>query len=216
MLKLLKSFSQFLFKRENFTFPPITNGKFYLNLFLFKALVFVFVVLIFRILLGYGGSDNAHLLGDKGILKIFLNFIILAPILEEIVFRYHTNMKLRSIVISFVGAIILFYDSVFGLVLIGGYLGILFTFKKSGFHVSQLFLVYTSSIMFGIAHIAFVDYSVFSENFINTTFVITTRFFSGLIACYVFYIKGILASIIFHGVWNLLPFFSLLISTLSL
>ncbi|WP_373282246.1 CPBP family glutamic-type intramembrane protease [Belliella aquatica] len=147
---------------------------------------------------------------DKTLWIVFLNMIILAPILEELTCRLHTGLKLYQILISLIGAVVLFHDSWIILSLFVCYFFLLFFMVSIGVRVNRRFIIYFSALIFGVLHIDFYDFN-WLANFGNTFFVVITRIFSGLLFTYVFYQKGILFSILFHMIWNMMPFISFLL-----
>lgn len=208
MIKVIESFFKFLISGEIEGLSNISKKKFYILLFLFKWFLFVGILLSFKFFLGYEGRNNNDLFEDKETWKVFLNIVILAPILEELVFRYHTKLEYKFVLVSLFAALVLFHDSTIGLIFSVIYFIFLLISLKLEIKINNLLLIYFSAFLFGFAHVAYSDYSILSENFGNTSFVILSRFLSGLLTCYVYYFRGILASIIFHAAWNLLPFIS--------
>lgn len=210
MIKFIRDFYSFIKTGSIEAENKLTVRKFLVRAFILK-LSFYVLLLVFSYLLfnfNYGNSD--FLFKDKTLWIVFLNMIILAPILEELTCRLHTGLKLYQIIISLVGAVILFHNSWLILSFFVCYFFLLFLILKIGVRVNRSYIIYSSALIFGILHIDFYDFN-WLENFGYTFFVVITRIFSGLLFTYVFYQKGILFSILFHIIWNMMPFISYLL-----
>ncbi|KEO72012.1 hypothetical protein [Anditalea andensis] len=76
------------------------DGKSFLTLLVFKILV---VLLLATLILTFRIEKFQHVDGWLGTskFKIVLNAVILAPIMEEFMFRYHQKLSIQRLLISF-------------------------------------------------------------------------------------------------------------------
>ncbi|AFL84783.1 CAAX amino terminal protease family [Belliella baltica DSM 15883] len=206
MFIIIKDFGRFLVSKKESNQILLSNFKFLANALFLKWIIFSVFLLLNFLVFNQSLPKSNSVFGEDNIIKIFLNVVILAPILEELVFRYHIGNKLKHIVFSAIASIILFYDSLIVLSVLLLFFLILSFFLKNKIKVKNLILVYTSSIMFGVLHVTFTENFYLLENLTNSIFVFITKFFGGLLFCYVFDKKGIFLSIILHMLWNLVPF----------
>lgn len=190
-----------------------SKKNFFINAYFLKWIVYLFFALFTLFVFEHRIKNESHVFDGDNLFIIFLNVVILAPILEEVLYRYHTKLHYKNVVLSIITSIILFYDSLMMLSIIVSYFVILLVCLKLNIKVKQLILVYISTFLFGVSHVIFVKYPFLFENFENSFFVFGMRFFSGFLFCYVFHKKGILSSIIFHSIWNLGPFLLVLLRT---
>jgi len=183
-----------------------SNLKLLFDLYIIKAGFFFLIVFINLFLFDFRIDGNIEGLHRQGFLKDFINFLILAPILEEILCRLHINLKVRNITFSIIASCILFYDQIWFLIFLIVYFLILILISSLNKQVNKLIFVYISAFIFGISHLAYRDISFSYEEILSLIYIFTPRFFGGLIYSYIFFKKGIHFSIILHFLWNLLPF----------
>ncbi len=183
-----------------------SNLKLLFDLYIIKAVFFLLLVFINFYVFDFKIDGNIEGLHRQSFFKDFLNFLILAPILEEILCRLHINLKVRNIIFSIIASCILFYDQLWFLVFLIVYFFILILISSLNERVSKLIFVYISAFIFGISHLAYKDITFSFEEILSLIYIFTPRFFGGLIYSYIFFKKGIHFSIILHFLWNLLPF----------
>lgn len=182
------------------------NLAFFVKLFFLKLGLLIFYFIIVVLVLGFDLFQGFESKASDCMLITFLNFIILAPILEELIFRNHLNLKLNNIGLALLVAVFLFWGEGF-FVVIMGYLilvGLIINYRKPN---TKLLLIYLSSLLFAFAHhYQIIDWANMEtiSKFILKSF---PHFISGIILSYLYFRNGILAAMFFHAFWNLLPFF---------
>ncbi|WP_373282248.1 CPBP family glutamic-type intramembrane protease [Belliella aquatica] len=181
-----------------------------MHAFFLKFLFVFFIILIQNLLFNSRINTQNSVFDGENIYKIFLNVVILAPLIEEFVFRYHLRLKFKNVVFSAIASIVLFHDSFLKLSLILLYFLTIFVFLKSDIEVKRLILVFVSSFMFAVLHLDFAESYI---SFEYSIFVFLPHFFGALVYCYVFFKKGIFVSIMLHIIWNLVGFLSFLLKT---
>ncbi|SEF91916.1 CPBP family glutamic-type intramembrane protease [Algoriphagus boritolerans] len=183
-----------------------SNLKLLFDLYIIKAGLLLFFVFINLYVFDSKLDGNIEGLHRQGFFKDFINFLILAPILEEILCRLHINLKVRNIIFSIIATCILFYDQIWFLVFLILYFTILILISSLNNRVNNLIFVYISAFIFGISHLAYRDISFSHEEILSLIYIFTPRFLGGLIYSYIFFKKGIHFCIILHFLWNLPPF----------
>ncbi len=206
MLILVKDFYNFLISGTVSNQSIGIKKRFFLNLLILKGFVFLFFVLLNLFFFNLKIRTEPLVFDGDNFFKIFFNVVLLAPILEELIFRYHIKIQYNNIIFSFLASCLVFYDSILFLTVLTAYFIILLVFLRLNTKINPLILVYISAFIFGVSHVVYTDYSFTFEGVINLFFVFAPRFLSGLIFSYVFFKKGIISSIFLHLIWNFIPF----------
>lgn len=189
----------------------VLNLTFLLKLFSIKfAYFFLYTILVFLV---FGSGFIQHIedrFGNTIFIK-FLNIVVLAPVLEELIFRNHLKLNFKNLILSFLLALFLFHDNWYLLVVTVYFLFILLM-RKRQFPKKKLVLIYFSSLLFAFAHfVQTIDLSNY-ETIGASLFPLFPHFISGLLLSYLYFRNGIMASMIFHAMWN---FFLLTIECLD-
>lgn len=203
MLTFSKDFYKFVTEDQIKNQPISSRKNFFFNAYALKWFLFLFFIIFQLIFFNLKNNNGSSVFNGDNYFKIFINVVFLAPILEEIVFRYHNDLRFKNLLFSILASITLFHDSLSVLFVILSYFLILLTLLKLNLKIKRLALVYISSFMFAILHVIFFESS---DNIENLVFIFLPRFFGGLLFCYVFFKKGIALSILLHMFWNLFPF----------
>ncbi|MGY6520488.1 MAG: CPBP family glutamic-type intramembrane protease [Mongoliitalea sp.] len=203
MSKFIANFYFFLTSGEISNQFATSNKKNFLYAFSLKWVVYLFFGFTQLIIFKSGASEMSKALSGSDHFKVFLNVVLLAPIFEELVLRYHLGFKLKNIILSMLASIVLFHKTLYMLVAFLPYFFLLIILIKQNFKVHRLILIYTSSLIFATLHLCFHETT---PSFENSIFIFFPRFFSGLLFCFIYFNNGIIASIIFHMIWNLFPF----------
>lgn len=179
-------------------FAKLFSVKFGLLLFYFLVVAMVFGFEIFQ---GFESKSS------KSILFTFLNLIILAPVLEELIFRNHLNLKPKNLILAALITVFLFWGEGFIFVMLG-YFTLVWLLRNNNNPKTKIFLIYLSSLLFAFAHYSqifdWTDMEIIRKVILRSF----PQFLSGIILSYLYFRNGILVCMFFHGLWNLLPFFS--------
>ena len=172
------------------------------------------VLLHFDLVKEYKGID---LLKEFGVLGTLLIACIIAPLLEESLFRYHLKEMNSAIYFVFlsVGALIVSQIDeirqqlvIIGIALVFAVLVIELLKKRSRFYVTKFwmkiypYLFYYTAIIFGLVHLSnYEDLTLGDPGFV---FYIASQTFGGLGLGYLRIKYGLVYSILFHALFNLL------------
>lgn|GEM_PF-2522418 len=206
MMFIIKDILLFLTKGKTSHEFSESNTNFLKNLYLIKVGFFLILFLLNLLLFDLKIKGNIEGLNKQGFFIDSLNILLLAPILEEILFRFHLNLKLKNIIFSTIAACIFFYDHFWFLLVLILYFSILILINKRNKPSNDLIFVYISAFIFGIAHLAYRDLNLAYEDILSYIYIFTLRFFNALIYSYVFFKRGIYFSILLHFLWNFFPF----------
>lgn len=206
MFTILKDVLFFLTKGRPYDKFYELNIKLLIYLYFIKVGFFLFLFLLNFFLFNLKIEGNVEGLHKQGFFIDLINILILAPILEEILFRFHLNLKLRNIVFSIIATCVMFYDHIWLLSVLIFYFSILILLPRFRERANNLIFVYLSAFFFGISHLAYKELLFSLEDILSYVYTFTPKFFSGLIYSYVFFKKGLYFSILLHFLWNLLPF----------
>ncbi|SMD43982.1 CAAX protease self-immunity [Aquiflexum balticum DSM 16537] len=164
-------------------------------------------ILVVALVFGFEIFQAFESKSSKSIPVTFLNLIILAPVLEESIFRNHLNMKPKNLILAALIAVILFWDEGFIFIMLG-YFTLVWLLRNRINPKIKLLLIYFSSLLFAYAHYyQFLDWNDMGT-IMKVIFRSFPHFLSGIILSYLYFRNGILICMFFHGLWNLLPFFS--------
>lgn len=173
-----------------------------------------YLLLHFNVIKEYDGID---ILKEYGILGAFFMACVFAPILEELVFRWHLkdlNGAVYFIFLSFAGLLIsqirgtLIQLGLLVAALAGAVLVIEFLKKKGKFYAIRLwkkkypFLFYYTAIIFGLVHLG--NYKTITVTDPSFVLYIASQTFGGLGLGYLRIKYGLKYSILFHACFNLL------------
>ena len=140
-------------------------------------------------------------LEDKPILILFA-VVILAPLLEELYFRYHQNRKYLSILLTLIVAVFAIiaevYLSIFYLI----YLVVLLGFKVSKKEIPIPFMVYSVSVFFAFVHLTNYVEVDWLANFYWAPMLVFSQFIGGIILSFIRVHEGLFKAMLFHGMWN--------------
>ncbi|MFN4000013.1 type II CAAX prenyl endopeptidase Rce1 family protein [Algoriphagus sp.] len=183
-----------------------SNIKLLINLYILKYGFYLLFALLNLFLFDLRIDGNIKGLNRQGFFKDLINFLILAPIIEEIICRFHLNLKLKNITLSLIATCIIFYDQIWFLLFLISYFLILILISSLKKQSNNFIFVYISAFIFGVSHLAYKDLSYSYEDILSYIYIFTPRFLSGLIYSYLFFKKDIYFSIFLHFLWNLFPF----------
>lgn len=129
--------------------------------------------------------------------------VIIAPLLEEIAFRYHLDGSKNKIWISF-GVSLLFFSDYWWInsVLIGYFLLLLFTKYSTNFSISTKWMVIASSICFGLIHMGNFTSFNFLENFYWVPLLVGVQVVLGFLLSFLRLQYGTWHGIAFHAAYN--------------
>jgi hypothetical protein len=181
--------------------------SFFAKLFFVKFGLLLFYFLLVALVFGFEIFEGIENKSSKSILFTFLNFIILVPVLEELIFRNHLNMKPKNLILAALITVFLFWGDGIIFVMLG-YFILVWLLRNRYNPKIKLFLIYLSSLLFAYAHYyQFLDWRDMGT-IMKVIFRSFPHFLSGIILSYLYFRNGILICMFFHGLWNLLPFFS--------
>lgn len=135
----------------------------------------------------------------KWLVAIFA--IIIAPLVEEPIFRLHLDLKKSSIWWSMILSL-LFAMAIWFPIIFIGYMIFLLIRVSSDNPPSLKFVVYFSAAFFGLVHITnFKDFD-YGQYFYYIPFLVAIQFWIGLVLSYIRLNHGMKWAILFHGVYN--------------
>lgn len=139
-------------------------------------------------------------LEDKPFLLFFL-VVVLAPLLEELLFRYHQNRKYFSIVLTLIVAALVAIE-VYSFILYVIYLVVLLGFKVSKKDFPISLMVYFTSGFFALIHLTnYVEVDWWAD-FYWAPLLVFSQFIGGIILSFIRLHEGLWKAILFHGMWN--------------
>jgi membrane protease YdiL (CAAX protease family) len=163
-------------------------------------------VVPYAILLEWSGIDQfdhklTELLENNKWLVAVLA-IFLAPLLEEPVYRLHLDLKKSHIAWSLGLSLLLISEVWYPLGIFWVYLVYLIVMINLNKKVNLKFVVYFSSAMFALIHMAnFTDFD-YEKYFFLVPILVSSQFIGGLILSYIRLNHGMKWAIVFHGVYN--------------
>lgn len=141
---------------------------------------------------------------------IFIFFgIFIAPLIEEMIFRFHLSLNYKNILLSMLLSLFLIGGSWFYLILLWLYLFFLYLTINRYHQPSLKFMIHFSSLLFSLIHLE--NYSNFDyyNSYYILPFLLSIQFTIGLILSYIRLQHGIFWAILFHSTYNaclLVPF----------
>lgn len=180
---------------------PLSVQNFFMLLMITFGLVIPYGFLLE--FMGVGEFDNIlqEMIRDQKVLVLVM-VIILAPLIEEIIFRYHLSLNKKAIMWSLIASVLMISQ----LWVIGAglmiYLLILWILAMQKKALSLHLVVYISAFFFGIVHLSnYRDFDFFS-NFYWIPFLVMIQFGLGLLLSFIRLHYGLLRAILFHAVYN--------------
>ncbi len=170
-------------------------------------LIIYFSIIYFDIITFEELNNKSRLNSVNNLKMLMISAILIAPIIEELVFRgYFTNNKNLKF-LSIIGLpLFIFFTKSFYLIIIIPYIGILlfdyFSFKK----INTKILFISNALIFAIIH-----YKVEHFNEIITIIPILAQFGTGLLLIWVVINFNIKTSILIHSLHNLIILLPLII-----
>lgn len=195
---------------ENFGF----NGRFVFSYLFLKVFIVLLIVYLRILFFGFNSVHGNVIFDDENVLKLFLNVVVLGPIFEEMIFRYHFNFSKKGIYISAAFACFLLYDEWNLLLSVLFYLLILFFIIDKKVKFNRMIFIYCSSVIFACSHLITYPEIFATQNIIEIIFIVGPHFIGGLLLSYVFFRNGIFAAIALHSLWNFI-FYTIFIFKLA-
>jgi len=180
---------------------PLSIANFFLLLMITFGLVIPYGLLLE--FMGVGEFDNIlqEMIRDQKALVLVL-VIILAPLLEETIFRYHLSLQKKAVMWSLIISVFLISQLwVIGVGLML-YLLILLILVIKDKAPSLHIVVYISAFFFGIVHLGNYRDFDFLGNFYWIPFLVLIQFGLGLLLSFIRLHYGLLKAMLFHGVYN--------------
>nr|WP_281261105.1 CPBP family glutamic-type intramembrane protease [Cecembia rubra] len=123
---------------------------------------------------------------SDSIFLTFLNFVIMAPVLEELIFRNHLKLKPVNLILSVLIMLFVYWGDGFTFVMLG-YFALVWLVKNNKGPKFKLILIYLSSILFGFGHY----YQIIDWSNMETLSMFFLRsfphVFAGLIYAYLYF-----------------------------
>jgi len=190
----------------NSPYLPKTYSPFKPKDFLVLLVLTLLIIIPYALILEAAGIDQFDnlveqmLKDNKWLVAIFA--ILLAPILEEPVFRLHLDLKRSSICWS-IGLGVLFLAQVWWLIIVFWFYLFFLLYKVSKGNSPSLKLVlWMSASFFALIHMGnFTDFD-YAKYFYWVPFMVGAQFIVGLVLSYIRLNHGMKWAILFHGVYN--------------
>lgn len=173
-------------------------------LILLLALLLVIIPYAFFIdLIGLDQFDHKleEFLKSNKFLVVIMT-IVLAPVLEELIFRYHLNFKKSATLIGFALSFIFTYNSMVLLIIATLYFGFVFIKLLLKQKPNLKFCIYASTTLFALVHLINFENFDLAQHFYWVPFLVGAQFIIGLVLSFIRVNYGIYTSILFHGVYN--------------
>lgn len=174
--------------------------------FVILLVLTLLVAVPFGLLLEWAGVDQFdHMLMevlDTNKWLVLVLGIVIAPLIEESVFRLHLDLK-RSSIWWGLGLTVLTLNEVwYPTAILMVYLVYLLIRSRDVDLPSQKFVVYTSAILFALVHMGnYIDFD-FGKYFYWVPFLVIIQFWVGLVLSYIRSKHGMWTAIGFHAVYN--------------
>jgi uncharacterized protein len=181
---------------------PPWGTRTFVMLLLITFVVIVPYVLVME-LIGLDEFDHMmeELMKNNKLLVIILA-IIIAPILEEAIFRYHLNLQKNAILWGLGLSVLAISQYWYLVVSFMVYLIYLYVRVNQGNPLSLSTVVYLSSVFFALVHMGnFKDFD-FLANFYWIPFLVAAQFFLGMLLSFIRLHYGLGRAMIFHGAYN--------------
>jgi membrane protease YdiL (CAAX protease family) len=203
---LIRDFCKFLVHGKVYDAHNKLDRTFIFSYLFLKVFIVVLFVLIKYLFSESISEQKNDVFSDTNSLKLFMNVVILAPILEEIICRYHFKFSYKSIFISILFACFWLYDDLNFLLVLLIYFFILLTLIRANIRFNKMIFVYISSTIFAFLHLMAYPDILQSQNVMDIILILSPHFFGGLLLSYVFFRNGIFTAIALHSLWNFIPY----------
>lgn len=174
--------------------------------FIFLLLITFAIVIPYALILEAAGMDQFdHMIED--LLKsnkwlLVGSAVLIAPLLEEPIYRLHLDFKKSSIWWGIGLSLLLISEVWVPLALLWIWLFFLLFMVSRGNMPNLKLTIFVSSALFAIVHLGnFTDFD-YGTYFYWVPFIVGAQFLIGLVLSYIRLNYGIKWSIIFHGVYN--------------
>src|SRR5690606_23373751 len=176
-----------------------------INFFILLLVTFALVIPYSFIMNWVGIGQFDHLMEDflqdyKFVVLIMT--IVIAPLLEESIFRYHLTLRIKAICWSLALSLLMLSGMwwiTVGLLL---YLVVLLVLVLNNKKPPLYFVVYVSGFFFGIVHLSNYGNFDFFLNFYWIPFLVGTQFAIGLLLSFIRLNFGLARAMYFHGAYN--------------
>jgi uncharacterized protein len=180
---------------------PLTVHNFLLLLMLTLGLVIPYGILLE--FMGVGDFDNIiqELIRDQKALVLLL-VIVIAPLVEETIFRYHLSLQKKAILWSLIASVFMIsqlWIIAAGLMI---YLLVLLVLVVRKNPPPLHIVVCISAFFFGIVHLGNYRDFDFLSNFHWVPFLVLIQFGLGLLLSFIRLHYGLLKAMLFHAVYN--------------
>mgnify|MGYP006184564043 CR=1 FL=1 len=174
--------------------------------FLHLLLILFTILIPYILILDFAGIDEFDHKFDVLIKKyrwlLVILSVLIAPLLEEPIYRLHLDFKKSSIWWSLGLSLLLISEAWFTVVLLWIWLFFLLFKVSKGDQPNLKYSVFISSALFGLVHLMnFTDFD-YAQYFYWVPFMVGAQFFIGLVLSYIRLNYGMKWAIIFHGVYN--------------
>lgn len=200
---MLKKIIDFLKKPERPEFyRPISAKDFFTLLGLILVIIIPYAFLLDQMDLQFDNALEQLLKDYKWIVVVAA--VVLAPLIEEPIFRLHLDFKKQSIYWGMGLSLLLISDLWFISVAFLGYLFFLLMKVKENDPPKLKLIIFISAVFFGLVHLG--NYKDFDwvANFYYIPVLVGAQFVLGLVLSYIRINHGIRTAMVFHGAYNAL------------
>jgi membrane protease YdiL (CAAX protease family) len=176
-------------------------GDFFVLLIITLAIITPFSALLYALGLDELDNEVMELLNNKPIVILLIG-IFVAPIIEEPIYRLHLDFKKKSIYWGLGLSLLLIDEFWYPLAAFWGYLIWLLIRVYKNNPPNLKFVVYSSSILFGLVHLGNFTNLDYSEQFYLIPLLVGAQVFVGLVISFIRITYGMKWGVLFHGVYN--------------
>lgn len=202
MPKIIRDLLLFIKRPEvNTAVAPLSPANFFILLLMTFAIVIPYAALLAWV--GVGQFDNVmeDLLRDQKYLVVLLA-VVLAPILEETIFRYHLSLKPKAIGWGLALSLLMISQMWWIAAMLLLYLVVLLVLVLKHQHPPLQIVVYISAFFFGIVHLGnYLDFDLVA-NFYWIPFLVGVQFALGLLLSFIRLHFGLSRAMYFHAAYN--------------
>lgn len=180
---------------------PLSPGNFFTLLLMTFALVIPYALLLESV--GVGQFDNVmeDFIRDHKYLLLLL-VIIMAPLLEETIFRYHLTLQPKAIWWSLALSLLMISQMWWLAAMLLLYLVVLLVLVLNKQKPPLHLVVYLSAFFFGIVHLGNYTNFDFVANLYWIPFLVGVQFALGLLLSFIRLHFGLAKAIYFHAAYN--------------